>query len=110
MGDGWGRCEVGVGREHGWGTGGRGRGGGGSTALRTMRPEWAASTDPSARTAPRRGRKLRCCQSDAAAGTARYLGVQAGAWRIRHHRITTTRSLLSTVVTGISGCIICDEY
>ena len=37
---------------------GGGGGEGGATALRTQRPEWAASADPDARTAPRRGHKM----------------------------------------------------
>ena len=37
-----------------------GRGGeGGAAALRTQTPEWAASADPGAMTAPRRGRDFR---------------------------------------------------
>ena len=39
--------------------GGGGEGGGRATALRTQRPERAASADPGARTAPRRGRDFR---------------------------------------------------
>ena len=38
---------------------GGGGGEGGATALRTQRLEWAASADPGARTAPRRGQDFR---------------------------------------------------
>ena len=39
----------------GWGVGGVG----GATALQSKRPEWAASADPGARTAPHWGRRFR---------------------------------------------------
>ena len=42
-------------REQGLGGGGEG----GATALQSKRPEWAASADPGARTAPHWGRRFR---------------------------------------------------
>ena len=48
------------GTEGGWGlTEGGGQVGGGAAALQIQTPERAASTDPGARTAPRRGRDFR---------------------------------------------------
>ena len=58
--------------------------GGGETALQTKRPEWAASADPSARTAPHRGRTFRQghrLEQVAQGGPVDHLGARATAPR-----------------------------